>query len=543
MTPDISLSRYEYLLSAINQGSPALSDANNDNTGNIAIYVLTPSELSSWLESQQNHVHRQIELAGFNANSGSCCKIIDRNGNLQYIIYGKNDEYEQLWQLANNNISKLPAGNYQLTQIDTLNPQQIISYAFSWAISHYKFDDYQGNNNVQENINQESIDLQSRILYLNNKLDNKQFQELKSKIISHAITRDLVNIPACDLTPEQIANISNHILAQQYQATYQHIKGEDLIAAKCHAIYAVGKAADAEPYLIRVNWQSNISEHKSQASGKIPKIALPKIALPKIALIGKGITFDSGGLNIKPSNAMRYMKKDMGGAAHILALAHMIIANNLPIRLDMLLASAENAISGNAFRPGDVINSHKGITIEIDNTDAEGRLVMADALSIATEDTDDLPDLIIDCATLTGAARVAVGTEIAAFFCNDSELEIQLKNISLESGDAMWPLPIWPGYKKSLASKIADCQNSDNSPFAGAITAALFLEQFITPSQPANTDQNNDVEITKPTPKWIHVDLMAWNNRARPGRPIGGEAMGIHALYELVKHFANSYNQ
>jgi leucyl aminopeptidase len=236
---------------------------------------------------------------------------------------------------------------------------------------------------------------------------------------------------------------------------------------------------------------------------------------PKITIVGKGVTFDSGGLNIKPGASMRQMKKDMGGAAIAMGLSYLIMAQGLPIRLRLLLPAAENAIAGNAFRPGDVLHTHKGLTVEIDNTDAEGRLLLCDALSIATEEK---PELIIDYATLTGAARVAVGTEIAAMFCNNKELSGQISAAGDAVDDAVWPLPLHKGYSHMLSSKVADLVNSAASGFAGASTAALFLQRFIDDDTP-----------------WLHFDVMAFNTRNRPGRPEGGEAMALRAVYQYLE--------
>ena len=236
---------------------------------------------------------------------------------------------------------------------------------------------------------------------------------------------------------------------------------------------------------------------------------------PRLAIIGKGVSFDSGGLDIKPSSGMRLMKKDMGGAAHALALAQLIMAARLPVRLHMLIPAVENAIAGNAFRPGDIIKSRNGMTVEIDNTDAEGRLVLADAITKAGEDA---PSLIIDFATLTGAARVALGPDLPALFVNDDALALAVSKASAAQDDPLWRLPLWPGYADMLKSEIADTANSAESGLAGAITAALFLEKF----------------VPKDTP-WAHLDTFAWRPAAKAGRPKGGEALGLRAVFAMLK--------
>jgi len=236
---------------------------------------------------------------------------------------------------------------------------------------------------------------------------------------------------------------------------------------------------------------------------------------PKITLVGKGVCFDSGGLDIKPSAAMRNMKKDMGGAAHVMGLAHLIMSHDLPIQLRVLIPSVENAVSSNAFRPGDVLTTRKGLTVEVDNTDAEGRLVLCDALSEACNDD---PELIVDYATLTGACRVALGTELPGFFSTDASVATDLMSAGLKSEDPVWQLPLHKPYRDLLKSNIADLSNCASTPFGGAITAALYLNEFIEKDIP-----------------WVHFDVMAWNNRPLPGRPIGGEAMGMRAVFELLQ--------
>jgi leucyl aminopeptidase len=262
-------------------------------------------------------------------------------------------------------------------------------------------------------------------------------------------------------------------------------------------IHAVGKAADKSfaPRLIEMSWGDP--------------------AHPRIAIVGKGICFDSGGLDIKPSSGMRLMKKDMGGAAHALGLARLIMAARLPVRLHMLIAAAENAISGNAFRPGDILRTRKGLTVEIGNTDAEGRLVLGDALTRAGEEK---PELVIDFATLTGAARVAVGPDLPALFTNDDALAADMATLGAQVDDPTWRLPLWDGYADMLKSDVADINNAGEGGFAGAITAALFLKRFV----PDDT-------------AWLHLDTFAWRPSGKPGRPKGGEALGMRAVFRLLQ--------
>jgi leucyl aminopeptidase len=308
-----------------------------------------------------------------------------------------------------------------------------------------------------------------------------------------ALARDLIDTPASDMGPAELAAAAA-ALGREFSATVHTIVGEALNDQGFPLIHAVGRAAAQAPRLIDLIWGAADA--------------------PKLTIIGKGITFDSGGLNIKPGSAMALMKKDMGGAATALGLARLVMQAGLRVRLRLLIPAAENSISGNAMRPGDVLKSRAGKTVEITNTDAEGRLVLADALTLAIEDK---PDLILDFATLTGAARVALGPELPALFTPDDALAAAFAEAAAETGDPLWRLPLWPGYSDQLKSSVADIVNSAEGPFAGAITAALFLQAFV----PAGT-------------AWAHLDSFAWNNRARPGRPKGGEALALRAAFALL---------
>jgi leucyl aminopeptidase len=307
------------------------------------------------------------------------------------------------------------------------------------------------------------------------------------------LVRDLINTPSNDCGPAEI-EAAARALAGRFGATFRSIVGDDLLGENFPLLHAVGRASSRAPRLIEFYWGD--ANH------------------PKVALVGKGVCFDTGGLDIKTSAGMLMMKKDMGGAAQALGLAHMVMDAKLPVRLQVVIAAVENSISGNSFRPGDVLPSRKGASIEIGNTDAEGRLVLADALALADESA---PDLIVDFATLTGSARVALGPELPAAFTDDDELAAALARHGAAEADPSWRMPLWRPYRSMLESKIADSNNVGAGPFAGAITAALFLSRF--------------VERTK---AWLHLDLFAWNPSAKPGRPEGGEAQTIRALYALL---------
>ncbi|TGQ64986.1 MAG: leucyl aminopeptidase family protein [Mesorhizobium sp.] len=307
------------------------------------------------------------------------------------------------------------------------------------------------------------------------------------------LTRDLVNTPTNDLGPDDLER-AVRTLAAAHKAEITVIKGDDLLQRNFPMIHAVGRASSSAPRLIDMTWGSK--------------------GAPKVTLVGKGVCFDTGGLDIKPSSGMLLMKKDMGGAANVLGLASMIMAAGLKVRLRVLIAAVENSIAGNAFRPGDVLASRKGLSVEIGNTDAEGRLVLGDALALADEEE---PQLLVDMATLTGAARVALGPDLPPFYTGDDMLASDLAAASLAVEDPLWRMPLWQPYDAKLSSKVADINNVTTDGFAGSITAALFLKRFV-----------------EKTASWAHFDIFAWNPADRPHGPAGGEAQGIRALEQLI---------
>ena len=323
--------------------------------------------------------------------------------------------------------------------------------------------------------------------------DVEKRQRVVNSVLATFFTRDLINTPAQDMAPSHL-QAEAEALADQFGASINATVGDALLDMECGAIHAVGRAAEDEPRLLDVTWGD--PSH------------------PKVTIVGKGVTFDSGGLNMKPSGGMRLMKKDMGGAAIAMGLSYLVMVQQLPIRLRLLVPAAENSVAGNAFRPGDVLHTHKGLTVEIDNTDAEGRLLLCDALSIASEEK---PELIVDYATLTGSARSAVGAEIGAMFCNEDTVAEGIAASGVAQDDPVWRMPLHKGYDYMLKSKVADLVNSAATPYAGAVSAALFLQRFVDD-----------------TP-WVHFDIMAFNTRNRPARPEGGEAMALRSVYEYLE--------
>ena len=309
-----------------------------------------------------------------------------------------------------------------------------------------------------------------------------------------SMARDLITTPASDLGPAELAAAAE-ALAKKHKAEISVIIGGDLLKKNYPMVHAVGRASARAPRLIDLTWGRESD--------------------PKVTLVGKGVCFDSGGLDLKPAGGMLNMKKDMGGAATMMAVAAMIMATKLPVRLRLLVPAVENSVSGNAFRPLDVVPTRKGITVEIGNTDAEGRLILCDALH---EGASEKPTMMVDCATLTGAARVALGTDLPALFCNDDTLADQLIAAGKDVADPMWRMPLFKGYRRLLDSKVADINNAPGVAFGGAITAALYLQEFVPDDVP-----------------WAHFDMMAWNNGSRPGRPEGGEAQAARAIFAAIE--------
>ena len=418
-----------------------------------------------------------LEQNAFSAKPGTLCALPDKKGAVEKYFVGVNN-IEDPFAVAD--LSKqLPQGTYSLEGSGV--KANLESLATGWGLGSYVFDRYKKNGRPTSR------------LKLPNSADHQRIQET---VAACSRVRDLINTPAEDMMPQHLSAVVAEI-AQTHEGSFEEIVGDELLAENYPCIHTVGRASIHPPRLIELRWGNK--KH------------------PLLTLVGKGITFDSGGLDIKPAAGMRTMKKDMGGAAHAIGLAQLIMALELPVQLRLLVAAAENAISSNSFRPGDVIRTRSGITVEIDNTDAEGRLVLCDALADAC---DEEPDMLVDFATLTGAARVAVGTEMAAYFCNDRELANVVREAGESVFDPTWELPLHAGYLSLLKSHVADVQNAANTPFGGAITAALYLQKFV--------DDNT---------RWLHFDIMAWNTRARSGRPIGGEAMGLRAMLHVLEHF------
>ncbi len=446
----------------------------SSSEGGLPLYPVNSANYEQWLVTLPGVQQKWLKASGFRASQGELCSLPDSNGELQAYAFGMADQ-GWLYQLAPLP-AKLAAGSYRL--VADWEPEQRLQASLGWGLACYQFDLYR----------KSSKEMPSLFL------DEDIAIETRRLLSAQSLVRDLVNTPTEDLGPAQLAD-AMQVEADRFDANMSVVHGVELLTRNFPAIHAVGRASDREPRLLKMEWGDQNQ--------------------PLLALCGKGVCFDTGGLNLKSGTSMAFMKKDMGGAAHVLGLARLIMQYQLPVRLMVLIPAVENSVAGNAYRPGDVISTRKGLTVEIGNTDAEGRVVLADALTYACEFE---PDLVMDFATLTGAARVALGTDLPPVFSND----ISIANAIVAAGeleeDPLWVMPLYQPYKKLLKSPIADLNNIANTPYGGCITAALFLENFVT----EETD-------------WVHIDTWAWNQGTRPGRPKGGEAIGLRATFHYLK--------
>ena len=420
---------------------------------------------------------RQFALANdFTAKPGKCLILPSPDGQIAQVIFGLEDASAKSRDLFRPGVlpGLLPPGLYRFANA----PHDTRLATLAFALGSYRFGRYRKTEKPDVRlVPSDGIDI----------ADIVRMAEAAS------LARDLINTPSNDMGPEELAQAAEQ-LAQRFGASFTCIVGDDLIAKNFPLIHAVGIASTRAPRLIDMSWGD--PSH------------------PKVTLVGKGVCFDTGGLDLKPSSGMLIMKKDMGGAANVLALAQMVMDAKLKVRLRVLIPAVENAVAGNAFRPLDIFKSRKGPTVEIGNTDAEGRLVLADALALACEDK---PDLLVDLGTLTGAARVALGPDLPPFYTNDETLAVDIAAHAKTENDPLWRLPLWPAYDSWLDSKVADINNAPSGGFAGSITCALFLQRFVTD-----------------TTRWLHVDIYGWTPSAKPARPEGGECQAARAIYRLL---------
>jgi len=442
----------------------------------IPIHFATPSSWDALAATLDAAARRFAQAQGFKVKAGQCALLPGPDGGLAQVLFGLDEadspRHDPFWpgQLP----GLLPPGLYRFANA----PHEARLAALAFALGSYRFTRYRkGDTPEARLVPPQGVDIDA----------------VSRSAEAVALARDLINTPANDMGPAELEAAARD-LAARFDTSFDCITGEALRQQNLPLIHAVGMASPRAPRLIDFSWGDP--------------------ADPRVTLVGKGVCFDTGGLDLKPSASMLLMKKDMGGAATVLALALMIMDAGLRVRLRVLIPAVENAVAGNAFRPFDVFPSRKGLSVEIGNTDAEGRLVLADALTLADEEA---PDLLIDLGTLTGAARVALGPELPPFYTQDDTLADELAQCAREERDPLWRMPLWPAYDAWLDSKVADINNAPSGGFAGSITCALFLQRFVTAAK-----------------RWLHVDIYGWTPAARPARPEGGECQAARALFRLL---------
>ncbi len=442
------------------------------STKSVPLYLVMKSDLDALMSSLSDEDASWLKANGFSGAAGSLCVLPSKDG-IGGAVAGlgtQKDLARTRFALATVR-GKLPEAVYHLET--DLTGTQLDEQLLGWLLAEYVFDRYAEKSRPKAQLTApKDIDA----------------ARLEAIAQGEFLTRDLINTPASDMGPEELESAAN-TLAQDFGATIATVQSDRLLEENFPMIHAVGRASPRAPRLIDMRWGTKG---------------------PKLTLVGKGVCFDTGGLNLKPGASMGLMKKDMGGAATVLGLAHMIMALDLPIQLRVLIPAVENSVSGNAFRPQDILSSRKGLTVEINNTDAEGRLVLADALALADEEETDL---IVSIATLTGAARVAVGPDLSPFYATETDDADALKKGATVASDPVWEMPFWDPYEAIIEPGIADLDNAPAGGMAGSITAALFLRRFVTE-----------------TPRYMHFDIYGWCPSALPGRPKGGVGMGARAL-------------
>ncbi len=447
----------------------------------IPLHVIDPADLTAWLETQGQAARDWVKINGFRAAIGQALLVPSPEGDATMALAGIGDgdaRARTRFALAAA-AANLPEGTYTIASAPSRFDQE--NECLGWLLSTYRFERYRaGKGTPPQLVAPDGIDV----------------RRIEAMAAGEALTRDLINTPASDMGPTALqAAVAD--LAAPHGADVSTVMGDDLLARNFPMIHAVGRAAADAPRLIEMRWGG---------SG------------PTLTLVGKGVCFDTGGLDLKPASSMGLMKKDMGGSATVLGLARMIMSLNLPLRLRVLIPAVENAVSANAFRPQDILTARNGLTVEINNTDAEGRLVLADALALAAEET---PDLLISMATLTGAARVAVGPDLAPFYATDDRLAGVVAEAAARVADPVWRMPFHAPYEEMIEPGIADLDNAPKGGFAGSITAALFLRRFVGDSP------------------YLHFDIYGWQPVAAPARPKGGVGQGARALLGALPGLLN----
>jgi leucyl aminopeptidase len=436
------------------------------------LHIVSRDGFAAWLARQPAVVARWLQAQAFDAAPGTAAAYADANGDVGGAVLGIGDPLDPLSYA--HAPSMLPATAW--TPAGPIDPAARDALQLGWGLGTYRFARFRGNGRPAATLALDAPDA-----------------AIADVLAACVRVRDLVNTPTEHMGPEQLHDVVEGIAAA-HGARFEAIVGDDLLARNFPAIHAVGRASHRAPRLLRLDWGD--------------------AAHPHVAIVGKGVCFDTGGLNLKTGDGMRNMKKDMGGGAHAIALAELVMARRLPLRITLLVPAVENAIGPLSYRPGEVVATRKGVSVEIDNTDAEGRMVLCDALALAGEEK---PALLLDFATLTGAARIALGPELPALYANDETVAAQWLAAGGEVRDPVWRMPLWRPYLRYLTSNVADIANSGPSKMGGSIAAALYLERFVPEGQP-----------------WAHLDVYAWNDSDRPGRPAGGEAQGLRSAYAML---------
>ncbi|MCG8546675.1 MAG: leucyl aminopeptidase family protein [Alphaproteobacteria bacterium] len=453
--------------------------AGRANARTIPLVPLRKDGLQTWLKKQADRRAAWVTASGFTAEPGTVLllPVSGRGGDkaVEAALVGIRDD-DDIWSWASA-ADRLPAGRYRFGE--KAKAGLTARATLGWALGSYSFDRYKRSKGKAAEL----------VLP-----KGSAATEARQAAESIYLVRDLINTPSSDMGPGELASAAQ-ALSREFKGRCKVTIGDALLRDNYPMIHAVGRASSRPPRLIDMTWG--------------------RARDPKVTLVGKGVCFDTGGLDLKPASNMLLMKKDMGGAAHVLGLARMIMAAKLPVRLRVLVPAVENSVSGDAFRPLDVLSSRAGKSVEIGNTDAEGRLILADAL---TEALSESPTLLLDFATLTGAARVALGPELPAMFCNDAALAKALEQSAEAEDDPVWRMPLWRSYRRYLDSTVADINNTSSVPQAGAVTAAVFLHEFVGDDVP-----------------WAHFDIYGWNAMARPGRQKGGEAMALRAAFRVIQ--------
>jgi leucyl aminopeptidase len=448
-----------------------------DSADALPLHVVTRSAFAEWRAAQPAAVAAWVDAQGFDGSTATALVVPNADGSITAAVLGVGDLLDPA--SYGHAPFALPARAWRV--VGDIDAVALAALQLGWGLGSYRFSRYK----------QPTREPASLVI-------DGEAGDLLDQVTACIRVRDLVNTPTEHMGPDQLEQVCCEI-AERFGAKIEVVSGDDLLTRNFPAIHAVGRGSHRAPRLIALSWNGG-------EEGRVH---------PHIALVGKGVCFDTGGLDLKPADGMRNMKKDMGGAAHAIALAELIMARQLPLRITLLVPAVENAIGPNSYRPGEVIATRAGVSVEIDNTDAEGRVVLCDALAYAAEQN---PDLLLDFATLTGAARIALGPDLPALYANDDAIANAWLDAGMELRDPVWRMPLWRPYWRYLSSGIADIANGGPSKMAGSITAALYLERFVPVQQ-----------------KWAHLDVYSWNDSDRPGKPAGGEAQGLRSAYALLK--------